>query len=134
MGHRKQPIVCHLCSTPVDNNLLLIILESYVQLLKLLLIICIFIIGLPGGSDSKHLPQCRRAMFHQKWRKWLHTQYSCLEHFMDREAWRLQFLGSQKRVGNNWATYTYLPPHYGSYQLWKNSFYMWAFLSFFCCD
>ena len=38
-------------------------------------------------------------------------QYSCLENFMDREAWRLQFVGSQ-RLGHNWATNTHTTASY----------------------
>ena len=66
------------------------------------------------GSDSieSACSQCRRPGFHP----WVEKipgvgngnqlQYSCLENFMDRGAWRAQFTGSQ-RVRNDWVTNTF---------------------------
>ena len=58
----------------------------------------------------KHLPQCRRAMFNPWVRKiplekrnGYTLQYSCLEHFMDREAWEATVPGiteSREQLSN----------------------------------
>ena len=65
------------------------------------------LLGLPWcfRRSRIHL-QCRRPGFNPwvgkvAWRRaWHHIQYSCLENPMDRGAWRLQSMGSQ-RVGHD---------------------------------
>jgi len=64
-------------------------------------------LGFPGGSDGKEsacsagdpglIPGSVRSPGEGNSYPF---QYSCLENFMDREAWWLQFMGSQ-RVGHD---------------------------------
>ena len=73
-----------------------------------------FIRGFPGGSDGKEstcnegdwgvIPGSGRSPGEGNGYP---LQYSCLENSMDREAGRLQSMGSQ-RVGHNWVTNTVL--------------------------
>ena len=71
------------------------------------------IVGFPSGSDSKEsacnagdlglIPGSGR---HPGEVNGYLFQYSCLENSMDRGAWWLQSMGSQ-RVGHDWATNTF---------------------------
>ena len=68
----------------------------------------------PGGSDSKEfdckagnlssIPGLGRSSGEGNGNP---LQYSCLENSMDRGAWWLQSMGSQ-RIGHNWVTNTHL--------------------------
>ena len=72
------------------------------------------LLGLPCGSDGKEFA-CNAGDMGSIPRSGISPgegngyplQYSCLENSMDREAGRLQSMGSQ-RVGHNWVTNTVL--------------------------
>ena len=73
--------------------------------------------GLPGGSDCKEpacnagdpgsIPGLRRSPGERNGHP---LQYSCLENFMDKVPFRLQFTGSQKE-GHDWTANTHTHTH-----------------------
>ena len=78
-----------------------------------------YLCGFSGGTSGKESAcQCRRRRRHRfnPWvrkisgsRKWQHTQYSCLENFMDRGAWSTTVHGGRKELDmtEQLSTHTY---------------------------
>ena len=56
-----------------------------------------------NAGDSGSIPGSERSRGR---REWLPLQYSCLDNYMDRRTWWLQFIRSW-RIGHYWATNTY---------------------------
>ena len=101
-GHSVSPVWTLPCSTFLSYSQHFIIVLNGVSF--------IMIINYYSGKES--VCQCRRCKRHwldpwvrkMPWRrKWQPLQYSCWENSMDRGAWWLPSMGSQ-RVRHNWST------------------------------